>query len=99
MLSVMSLSLRASSSANAISLITSTIVVTSPRKKNPRLLPRKTSACETQYSILNSQYSMVNGIRFFREAGFFHDEIEILEKDNVISDKTVWELAHKQDYH
>jgi len=33
-LSVMSLSLRASSSANAISLITSTIVVTSPRKKN-----------------------------------------------------------------
>ena len=42
---------------------------------------------------------MVNGIRFFCEAGFFHDEIEILEKDNDISDKTVWELAHKQDYH
>ena len=41
---------------------------------------------------------MVNGIRFFCEAGFFHDEIEILEKDNDISDKTVWELAHKQDY-
>jgi len=36
-LSVMSLSLRACSSANAISLITSTIVVTSPRKKNPAL--------------------------------------------------------------
>jgi hypothetical protein len=31
--------------------------------------------------------------------GFFHDEIEILEKDNDISDKTVWELAHKQNYH
>jgi len=33
----MSLSLRASSQVNATPLITSTIVATSPRKKNPRL--------------------------------------------------------------
>ena len=31
--------------------------------------------------------------------GFFHDEIEILEKGNDISDKSGWELAHKQEYH
>ena len=98
MASAMPLSLEASFYAKVTSLNTITVVITNHKKKNTAL-GGKTSACDIQYSILNSQWSIVNGIRFFREAGFFHDEIEILEKDNDISDKTVWELAHKQDYH
>ena len=34
--------------------------------------------------------------RFFREAGFFHDEIDFPEGGNDISDKTVWKAAIKR---
>ena len=39
-----------------------------------------------------------NGFDEVRNRGICLDEIEILAKDNDISDKTVCKLAYKQDY-